>query len=60
LQVLELASLGELEPLKYKDSNLGLIILLKETERVMSTDPPCKDDNARFTTVPEKAFTDQV
>ena len=30
------------------------------TVRVISSDPQCKDDNARFTTVPLEAFSDQV
>ena len=30
------------------------------TVRVISSDPPCKDDNARFTTVTLEAFSDQV
>ena len=32
---------------------------LKGTVSVISSDPQCKDDNARFTTVPLKPFTDQ-
>ena len=30
------------------------------TENVISSDPPSRDDNARFTTVPLKALSDQV
>ena len=37
-----------------------LIVLLKRTVSVTSSDPPCKDDNARFTTVPLKALSDQM
>ena len=33
---------------------------IKGTECVNSCDSPCKDDNARFTTVPFKALSDQV
>ena len=32
----------------------------KVTVSVISSDPPCKDGNARFTTVPSKALFDQV
>ena len=34
--------------------------LVKETVRVMSSDPHCKDDNARFKTLPLKYLSDQV
>ena len=33
---------------------------IKGTVRVISSDPPCKDDNVRFATVPLKALSDQV
>ena len=29
-----------------------LIIILKETVSVISSDPPCKDGNAQFTVIP--------
>ena len=32
--------------------------LLKGTVSVISSDPPCKDGNARFTTIPLKALSD--
>ena len=35
-------------------------LLLKGTVSVISSDPPCKDGNARFTTVSLKALSDQV
>ena len=34
--------------------------IFKGTVRVFSSDPPYKDDYARFTTVPLKALSDQV
>ena len=34
--------------------------LVKGTVSVILSDPPCKDANARFTTVPLKALSDQV
>ena len=37
-----------------------LKLVLKGTVSVISSDPPCKDDNARFSTVPLKALSDQV
>ena len=37
-----------------------LIVLVKRTVGVISSDPPCKDGNARFTTVPLKALSDQM
>jgi len=33
---------------------------LKRTASVISSDPPCKADNARFTTLPLKALSDQI
>ena len=33
---------------------------IKGTVSVISSDPPCKDDNVRFTTEPLKALSDQV
>ena len=33
--------------------------ILKGTVSVISSDPPCKDDNAWFTKVPLKALSDQ-
>ena len=33
---------------------------IKGTVSVISSDPPCKDGNARFTTVPLKALSDQI
>ena len=33
---------------------------LKCTVSVISSDPPCKDDNARFTKVPLKDLSNQV
>ena len=35
------------------------LINLKEIVRVISSDPPCKDGNVRFTTVPLKALSGQ-
>ena len=35
-------------------------MFIKGTASLNSSDPPCKDDNARFTTVPLKALSDQV
>ena len=35
-------------------------MFIKGTASLISSDPPCKDDNARFTTVPLKALSDQV
>jgi len=35
-------------------------ITLKETVSVISIDPPGKDDNTRFTTVPLTALSEQV
>ena len=35
------------------------IVLYKGIVRVILSDPSCKDDNARFTTVPFKALSDQ-
>ena len=32
--------------------------ILKGTVSVISSDPPCKDGNARFTTIPLKALSD--
>ena len=34
--------------------------MFKGIVSVISSDPPCKDDNARFTTVPLKAVSDQI
>ena len=34
--------------------------MIKGTVSVISSNPPCKDGNARFTTVPLKALCDQV
>jgi len=34
--------------------------MFKGIVSVISSDPPCKDDNARFTTVHFKALPDQV
>ena len=45
------------------NATLEVNILLDEfkgTVRVISSDPSCKDGNARFTTVPFKAFSVQV
>ena len=36
------------------------VFLFKGTVSVISSDSPYKDDNARFTTVPLKALSDQV
>ena len=33
---------------------------IKGTVNVIASDPPFQDDNARFTTVPLKALSDQV
>ncbi len=37
---------------------------IEDTDRrelsVISSDPPCKDDNARLTTVPLKTLSDQI
>ena len=33
---------------------------IKGTVGVISSEPPCKDGNVRFTTVPLKALSDQV
>ena len=38
----------------------SLKALLKETVSVISSDLPCKNDNARFTKVPFKASSVQV
>jgi len=35
-------------------------LMLRGTVSVISSDPPCKDSNSRFTTVPLKALSDQV
>ena len=40
-------------------SKQGRIVLLKGTVSVISSDSSCKDDDARFTTVPLKPFSDQ-
>ena len=34
--------------------------MFKGIVSVISSDPPCKDDNAWFTTVPLKAVSDQI
>ena len=39
---------------------LLIAIIIKGTVSVISSDPPCKDGNARFTTGPLKALPDQV
>ena len=33
--------------------------IIKGTVSVISSDPPCKDNNVRFTTVPLKTLSDQ-
>ena len=41
----------------------GIVILMsiiKGTVNVISSDPPSKDENAQFSTVPLKALSDQV
>ena len=38
-------------------ARLGVII--KGTLSVISSDPPCNNDNVRFTTVPLKTLSDQ-
>ena len=32
--------------------------MIKGTESVISSDPPCKGDNTRFTKIPLKALSD--
>jgi len=39
--------------LNFKEVKVGTVC-------VISSDPQCKDNNARFTTVPLKALSDQV
>ena len=43
-------------------SRLRLVLSFtrKGAVSVISSDPPCKDDNARFIKVPLKALSDQV
>ena len=41
----------------------GIVILMsiiKGTVNVISSDPPSKDENAQFSTVPLKALSDQI
>ena len=44
----------------YYIMNCKLYFYLKETVSVISSAPPCKDGNTRFTTVPLKALSGQV
>ena len=44
----------------FNDKDKSYISYIKGTVRVMSSNPPYKDGNVRFTTVPLKAFFDQV
>ena len=39
---------------------MGKTIVYRGTVRAILSDPPCKDGNARFTTMPWKTFSDQV
>ena len=44
---------------KFKNS-IKVCSQVKGTVSVIASDPPCKDGNVRFTTVPWKALSDQV
>ena len=54
-------NLKDLTNQTWRPGNRGFYLkVLKGTVSVFLSDPLCKDDNARFTTVPLKSLSDQV